>query len=86
MNGYGNILISPTLVWLSVTMVTMLIFVPECIGAASCPITRQANDGPETHAIVKFSNCNQMGASSTPSCGAVEKEVTLVKGVTKDIG
>ena len=79
-------MLSLTPLWLSVvTVTTVLVFVPEC-SAASCPITTQVNDGPEKHAVVKFSECTKKGQNGKPSCGGVVKEITVTKNVTTDIG
>ena len=82
-------MVSLTPSWLTVvTVATVLVFLPECSAATapSCPITMQVNDGPEKHAVVKFSECTKEGENGTPSCGGVVKEITLIKNVTTDIG
>ena len=77
-------LVSPFLLLWSSVMVAMLVFVTE--SHASCPITTQAATGPEQSAIVKFIDCSQSGPSDPPSCGAVQKQVTLIKDVTTNVG
>ena len=54
--------------------------------SAKCPITTQESAGPEKNALVKFSQCSQSTPTGPMSCMGATRTVTLVKGVTTDVG
>ena len=80
----SNNFVSMAQVLLSVAMVTILVFVSECNAAASCPINKQV-EGPEKHAVVRFTECTKNDKTSI-ICKEMVKEITLAKNVTTNVG